>query len=107
MRLDRTRIAIVERRQTEILDLSFLVLREFFTPVVNYVLVLAVPLAIMNYLLIEPMAADLVEPATTFRYLWTMAMLVYVQAPFAGVLATIYLGKVTFSRATGSNGDFP
>lgn len=96
MRLDRTRIAIVERRQTEILDLSFLVLRDFFVPVVGYVSLLAAPLAIMNYLLIRSMAADLIEPATVFRYLWTMGMLVYVEAPFVGIFATAYLGKVTF-----------
>lgn len=96
MRLDRTRIAIVERRQSEILDLSFLVLREFFAPIVGYVLLLAVPVAVMNYFLIQSMAADLIEPATIFRYLWTMAMLVYVEAPFAGILATAYLGKATF-----------
>jgi hypothetical protein len=32
------------------------------------------------------------------RYLRTMAMLIYIEAPFAGILATAYLGKVTFNE---------
>lgn len=96
MRLDRTRIAIAERSQPETLDLSLLVLREFFIPVFGLVAILAGPLAILNWYLIEWMAADLIESVTITRYLWTMAILVYVEAPFASVLATSYLGKATF-----------
>ncbi len=96
MRLDRTRIAISERSQPETLDLALLVLREFFVPIVTLVAILAVPLAVLNYYLIEWMSADLIEEVTVSRYLLTMAMLVYIEAPFAGVLATSYLGKITF-----------
>lgn len=96
MRLDRTRIAIAERSQPETLDLSLLVLREFLFPVFGLVAIMAVPLAILNWYLIEWMASDLIEEVTVSRYLWTMAMLVFVEAPFASILATSYLGKVTF-----------
>lgn len=96
MKLDRTRIAILERSQPELLDLTFLVLREFFLPIVGLVAVLAVPLAILNYWLLEWMAADLIEDFTVMRYLWNLSLLVYIQAPLAGVFATAYLGKVTF-----------
>jgi len=96
VKLDRTRIAIVERNQPELLDLSFLVLGEFFVPTTGLVLILAVPLAIMNYFLIEWMAAGFIEDLRIWRYLWTISLLVYVQAPFASVLATAYLAKVTF-----------
>jgi len=30
------------------------------------------------------------------RYVWTMSLLVYTEAPLAGILATLYLGKVMF-----------
>jgi hypothetical protein len=96
VRLDRTRIAICERSQPEILDLSLLVLRTFFVPVIGLVCVLALPLAIVNFWAIQWMAADLSEGRAIARYLWTMGQLVYVEAPLAGVLATAYLGKVTF-----------
>lgn len=96
MRLDHTRIAILERNQRDLLDLSFLVWREFFVSITGLILVLAIPLAVFNYFLIHWMAADLVEWSTIGRYAWTMAVLVYLEAPVASVLATAYLGKVTF-----------
>ena len=96
MRLDRTRITIVERRQPELLDLTFLVVREFFFPIVESFAVLAIPLAFLNHWLIEWMAADLVEDATTWRYIAWLGVLVYVEAPLAGIFTTAYLGKATF-----------
>ncbi len=96
MRLDRTRIAICERSQPEILDLSLLVLRTFLAPLVGLVGVLVAPLMLLNWWLIHWMAADYIELSAGARYLWTMSLLVYVQAPLASVLATLYLGKVTF-----------
>ena len=44
MKLDRTRIAIEERNQRDLLDLTFLVLRQFFLPITGLVCLLAVPL---------------------------------------------------------------
>ena len=96
MRLDRTRIVIVERRQPELLDLAFIVLRDFFFPSIGLFLALALPLAFLNHWLIEWMAADLIESSTIWRFIVWSAVLVYVQAPFAGVLMTAYLGKATF-----------
>lgn len=96
MRLDKTRIAISERSQVEILDLAFVVLREFFFPVIAYLLVLAVPLACLNHWMISWMTVDFIEPLPVWRYLWVMTMLVYVEAPFASILATSFLGKATF-----------
>ena len=96
MRLDRTRIAILERSQPEVFDLTFIVLREFLWPILGCVAILAGPLALLNYWMIHWMAADLIEEAPIFRYLWTMGILVYVEAPLAGAIATLYLGKVTF-----------
>lgn len=96
MRLDRTRIAIAERSQVELLDLSFIVLREFFVPIISYLMILALPLAVFNHFAIQWMTVDFVEPGPVWRYIWVLCALVYVEAPFASVLATAYLGKVTF-----------
>ena len=96
MRLDRTRIAIAERSQVEVLDLSFIVLREFFFPVVGFLMLLAVPFAIFNHFTIQWMTADFIEEGPIWRYIWVLCALIYVEAPFASTLATAYLGKVTF-----------
>ena len=76
MRLDRTRIAVRERSQTEILDLALLVLRTFLVPIVGLVVVMAMPLMLLNWWLIQWMAADLMEATAIWRYVLTMSMLV-------------------------------
>lgn len=96
MRLDRTRIAITERRQPEILDVALLVMRRFFLPVIGYTMILAVPVAILNHFLIRWMAFELEEGETVLRYVWTMCMLVYVEAPLVSALTTTYISKVMF-----------
>lgn len=96
MRLDRTRIAVAERSQVEILDLAFIVLREFFLPVIGYLAIFAVPLAILNHFMIRWMTVDFIELPPIWRYLWVLSVLTYVEAPFASILATSFLGKATF-----------
>lgn len=96
MRLDRTRIAIIERRQPEILDAALLVFRRFFLPMVGLTMLLAVPFAILNHFLVGWMAADMDEGLGIGRYVWTICQLIYVEAPLVSVLATMYIGKVMF-----------
>ena len=96
MRLDHTRIAIIERRQPEILDVALLVYRRFFVPVVGLTLVLGLPFGLLNHWLIAWMATDMNDSQTMARYLWTMCMLVYIEAPLASVLTTSYIGKAMF-----------
>ena len=96
MRLDRTRIAVSERSQVEILDLAFIVLREFFLPVMGYLAIFAVPLAVLNHFMISWMTVDFIELPPIWRYLLVMSVLIYVEAPFASILATSFLGKATF-----------
>ena len=96
MRLDRTRIAIIERRQPEILDAALLVLRKFFLPVTGLVLLVALPLSMLNHWLIAWSASDNIELASRLRYSWLMLMLIYLEAPFVSSLATAYIGKVMF-----------
>lgn len=99
MRLDRTRIAIIERRQPEILDAALLVFRRFFYPIVGLTLLLALPVAILNHALIAWMTSDITVSFAFGRYIWTMCMLIYIEAPFVSTLATLYIGKVMFYEA--------
>lgn len=96
MRLDRTRIAIIERRQPEILDAALLVFRQFFLPIVGLTMLLAIPMAIINHGLMHWMAFDMEDGITVLRYVWCMCMLVYIEAPLVSVLTTTYIGKVMF-----------
>lgn len=96
MRLDRTRIAIIERRQPEILDAALVVFRKFFLAILLQTMLLAIPFGILNHYLISWMAADFNDSTTVWRYLWSMALLVYVEAPLVSIFTTSYIGKVMF-----------
>jgi hypothetical protein len=99
MQLDNTRIAIRERNLLETLDLSFRLLREFWKPWLICSLLAIVPLATINALLLNWMAADLdfSEPNEwPVRYAWTMAVFIYFEAPLASVFVVAYLGPAVF-----------
>ena len=99
MQLDNTRIAIRERNLLETLDLSFRLLREFWKPWLVCSLLAVVPLAILNAVLLNWMAADLdfADPDEwPIRYFWTMAVFVYFEAPLASVFVVAYLGPAVF-----------
>lgn len=99
MQLDNTRIAIRERNLLETLDLSFRLLREFWKPWLVCSLLAIVPLAIINALALNWMAAEL--DFTDFnewpiRYFWTMAVFIYFEAPLASIFVVAYLGPAVF-----------
>lgn len=104
MQLDNTRITIRERSLLDTLDLSFRLLHEFWKPWLICSLLAIVPLALINALLVNWLAFD-VEYAEfdftsgddfPFRYFWTMALLIYVEAPLASVFVVAYLGPAVF-----------
>jgi len=99
MQLDNTRIAIRERNLLETLDLSFRLLREFWKPWLICSLLVIVPLATVNALLLNWMAADLDYAEFEewpFRYFWLMAVFIYFEAPLASVFVVAYLGPAVF-----------
>ncbi len=96
MRLDQTRIAIIERRQPEILDAALMVVRKFFLPVVGLTLLLGIPFSFLNHWLVSWMADDMTEIASKARYVWAICLLTYVEAPLASALTTSYIGKAMF-----------
>jgi len=109
MQLDRTSIAIVLRGSQELLDLSLRVLREYLGRLVGIALISAVPFAILNAILLEPLRhydqLALLTSSTTsevfyrMQYLFWMALLVFLETPLAMVGLTVTLGHTVFSSS--------
>ena len=96
MRLDRTRIAIRERPLLDILDLSLRVLAVYPGPVLLGTVIAALPLSLLNEYLIGWMAGEGDDPSALTRYIWTMTLLVFFEAPLASSAVTLYLGQALF-----------
>jgi hypothetical protein len=100
VQLDKTEIVIRERNFWEVLELALPMLRTHFFPLVWTSALGLVPFAILNYALIGWMARDeyldydLVDIPSQFAF--CLALLMFLQAPLATSLTTIYLGKVVF-----------
>ena len=118
MQLDNTRIAIRERGLLDTLDLSLHVLREFAQPVFWLTLAAVIPLAALNYWLlgwmVDPQVFDYTEyrlyewsptdwPRRIYhmlpwRYMFDMALLIFIEAPLASVFVTAFLGEAVFMQ---------
>ena len=97
MQLDRTRIAIRERGLLETLDLALHVSREFAGPLMICALLGVAPLMLINYALVGWMVPR--EMDSDFfpgRFIWNMAVLIYLEAPLASVFVVAYLGPAVF-----------
>ncbi len=104
MQLDQTHVAIRARTMTEIADLAMVMIRSYpYAAIFGFALG-ALPWAIANAALLgwipwqeysvlsfdEEMASSLV------RYQVLMTLLVFLQAPAAGVFTTLYIGQAVF-----------
>ena len=99
MQLDNTRIGIRERGLLETLDLALHVLREFAAPIFWCTVLGVVPLAVLNYALVGWMAdIDYDDDVLPLRYLWNMSLLVYLEAPLAGIFTVSFLGPAVFMQ---------
>lgn len=104
MQLDNTHIAVKERTLVDICDLSLHVLRQYWRPIVLTSLAGALPLMVINHLLIGWMMSMeyrdaffyLDEGAAITRYVWNMSVLIAIEAPLASIFATAYLGQAVF-----------
>lgn len=104
MQLDSTRIAVRERGVLEILDLSLHVLRAYAGPMLVTHLVALIPLMVLNQALLGWMLNEVVfgevleweHIGHLVRYLWTMILLVFIEAPLISIFATAYLGQAVF-----------
>jgi hypothetical protein len=97
MQLDHTRIAIRERGLLETIDLALFVIRDFAGPVIACTLFAIVPLALINYALVGWMVStDYDGEVLSFRYLWNMTVLIFLEAPLASAFIVAYLGPAVF-----------
>lgn len=103
MQLDKTRIAVRERDIFDILDLALHVFRQNFVPLCIAMLIGVIPWFVVNYWLVSWMLpSDFDAPGTPeyngylVRYFWNMMVLIVLEMPFAGAIATVYLGEVLF-----------
>ena len=97
MQLDRTRIAIRERGLLDTFDLALHVTRDFAGPLAICALLAIVPLALLNYALIGWMApAESETLGDAARFIWSMTVLIYLEAPLAAVFIVAYLGPALF-----------
>ncbi len=103
MQLDNTRIAIRERGVLDSLDLALHVTRAYAGPLALTMLFCVIPLMVVNHFLIGWMVPanwdQSFAPADfgkSVRYVWTMVLLVFLEAPLASIFATAYLGQAVF-----------
>lgn len=104
MQLDQTQIVIRARSMTEIGDLAMMVIHRFPSATIFGSLLGALPWAIANALLIgwiplREFAESLRDDQTQWeisRYTFLMITLVMLQAPIAGALTTIWVGRAVF-----------
>jgi hypothetical protein len=104
MQLDKTLVVIRGRSFSEIGDLTLMVVRRFPQALLVGFTLGALPWILLNALLLSwlPLQEAQVEVldeetiADRYRYIWLMCVLVFLQAPLAGVFTTYYIGQAVF-----------
>lgn len=98
MRLDNTHIAIRERGIRELFDLALVVTRHWAGPLGMALAIGAVPLAVLNHLLLAGVLTASPLEADWASYTTCMALLVFFEAPLATSLVTVFLGQAMFTE---------
>ncbi len=96
MELDKTRIAIRERGLLEVFDISLHVTRIYAWPLLLTTAIGAVPLTLLNYLLIGWLAEQDYVAEFPGRYVWLTILLVYIESHVGTIFATYFLGQAVF-----------
>lgn len=97
MQLDRTGLAVRERSFFDLVDLSFMLLRVYFVPLMKATLLTIAPLWLLNILLVDNLLRDaLIEERQPAAYVWLTLCLVIAEAPLVSLLPTMYLGRIVF-----------
>lgn len=97
MQLDRTRISVRERSGIEILDMALHVIRAYFRPWWQSVLLGALPFMLLNTALLWGLWVD-PDDDFPWRYTWLMTLLIVIEAPCASAVLTTYLGAAVFEE---------
>ncbi|MEO1617099.1 MAG: hypothetical protein AAFV88_14705 [Planctomycetota bacterium] len=106
MQLDQTHVAVRVRTLTELGDLALVVLNRYPLPILITFALGALPWLICNAVLlswipIEEARFGLDDSEAVWqllRYVCAMSLLVFLQAPAAGVITTIFLGQAVFEE---------
>lgn len=112
MQLDNTQIGIRERGFWDTLDLSLQIMRSYARPMCITFSIIAVPLcwlndAMISWILESQNAEDMFSAGIHFaemRFIAIMSLLVFIQAPFASLLSTLYLGQAIFLQQPSIRG---
>jgi hypothetical protein len=101
MFINQTEISIRERGKRELFDLALHVARRHFRPLCTALLIGVAPFAAFNAWALSGMRWDRYDFESAFEYVTYMTLLVFIAAPLATSLMTIYLGQILFrSRPT-------
>ncbi len=110
MELDKTAIVIRQRKIPDLLDLSLVVFRVYWKPLLAYAVVGIVPFASINMIILRPFAdyeSLLISNSLTIdelpyrvRYVIFLTALVFMQSPIAMLGVTYFLGQRLFLQPT-------
>lgn len=101
MFINETEISIRERGKRELFDLALHVARRHFGPLFTAMLLGAAPFAAFNAWALSGIPWERYDGASRLTYVTYMTLLVFIAAPLATSLMTIYLGQVLFrTRST-------
>jgi hypothetical protein len=98
MRLDNTNIAIRERGIRELFDLALVVARHWAGPLTAALACGALPIALVNHFLLRGLIYDSLLQEEWAAYMTCMAVLVFLEAPLATALVTVFLGQAMFAE---------
>lgn len=96
MQLDQTKIAIRERELLEIYDLALIVMRVYWWKILQALAMSAIPLTLINAAILWPMEPDLSINEIAGWFITYMVLLVFLEAPLAGLPITLLLGDALF-----------
>lgn len=80
----------------DILDLSLHVTRAYVIPLLLTLAMGVIPMMVLNHFLIGWMAEMDFREESPIRFIWSMLLLVFIQAPLVSIFATSYLGQAVF-----------
>lgn len=99
MRLDQTYIRIRERNVLELVDLTFVLIRRRFWVLVAWMLLGTFPWMLLNMFLLAPLAWSKADyNSSPAGQVFQHCILVFIQAPFASLFVSSFLGKAVFER---------
>lgn len=106
MQLDKTAIVISHRRLFDIVDLSLIVLRNYFKQILLCSVVGIAPFALLNFILTLPLwdyeflamrSSEFTDPlAYRIRFYFIQSAIVFLQMPLALSVLTFFIGQAVF-----------